>query len=137
MTKAFDPLKMSLDEISPPPPIQYPSYPYPRPRHPEALVLKIYQTLDDIHAAGLGKWASPCGGPFELLVQFKSNGVLFYKLRCQACGRSNGHIAHDSIPPDVRVRVGPEIPEPRAANEEWYDRRYSAYHPLPDWPAKP
>jgi hypothetical protein len=88
------------------------------------VVLRVYQTLDDIHAAGLGKWASPCDGPFELLVQFKSNNVLFYKLRCQACGRGNGHIAYDSIPPEVRVRQGEEVPEPsKFANVEWYDRQ--------------
>jgi hypothetical protein len=123
----LDILKTPLDEIIPPPPIQLPQYPYPRPRHPDATVLAIYQTLDDINAAGLGKWATPCvqGAPFELVVRIQDNGVLLYKLRCRECGRANGAIGHDNIPPAVRVRVGDEVPEP-GANEEWYER--DRYH---------
>jgi hypothetical protein len=118
----LDILSTPFDEIIPPPPIQLPQYPDVRARHPDAVVLRIYETLADINAAGLEKWASPCGGPFELLVQFKSNNVLFYKLRCQACGRGNGHIAYDSIPPDVRVRI-PERRWIRNDDGEWERQR--------------
>jgi hypothetical protein len=120
----LDILKVPMDEIKPPPPI--PVRVYDRPRHPGAIVLRIYETLDDIHAVGLGEWASGgprCEGPFELLVRIQDNGVLLYKLRCRNCGRAlGGAIAHDAIPPDLRVRKGEEVPEPKEF-EEWYERR--------------
>jgi hypothetical protein len=125
----LDILRTPPDEIIPPPPIPRPTYEYPR--HPDAVVLRIYETLADINKAGLGKWAKPdchCDGPFELLVRIQDNGILLYKLRCRGCGRSiGGAIGHDNIPPDVRVRKGDEIPEPsQFANEEWHER--DRYH---------
>jgi hypothetical protein len=106
-------LNTPFDEFPPPPPP-------PLPPHP-TLVLKVYQTLNDVRAAGLGRWAWPCHGPFELSVRLQRNFVLLYKLRCRGCGRANGHIAYDDIPPDLRVRKGEEYPEPsKFANEERY-----------------
>jgi hypothetical protein len=117
MINPIDILNTPFDEVKPPPPILLPQR--SSARHPDAIVLRVYQTLDDAREVGLGKWAPPCGGPFELLVQFKRNNVLFYKLRCQTCGRGHGHIAYDSIPPDVRVRKGDEVPEPSKFANEW------------------
>jgi hypothetical protein len=102
---------------------KFPEPPPPPPPPSEWTSLKVYQTLREVYAAGLGKWAEPCDGPFELSVRIQRNHVILYKLRCLCCRRGGGAIAHDSIPLDLRVRTGEEVPEPsQFANVEWYDR---------------
>jgi len=71
----------------------------------------IYQTIDCVRAAGLGKWAHlrcQCEASFELVTRMQSNGIRLYRLKCTKCKQGiGGAIAHGSLPMEVRNQAIP------------------------------
>jgi hypothetical protein len=78
-------------------------------------MMMIYQTIDEVRAAGLGEWAQvtcQCGAGFELARRINSNGVHLWKLRCIGCRRDiGGAIAYERLPVEARELV-PELERP-------------------------